>query len=298
MNKKNILISGFDGFLGKNLTKKINLNQYNIYGIGNYKKNICLNIQNIKKKINSKNLKFFKKKKIDIIIHCAGSSGVGIEYKRDFKKNVLTAFEILEFAKEHLSKPKIIIASSLAVYGNKYIYKIKENFPLNPYSFYGLNKKISEDICLFYAKKFNMDILILRISSVFGGNQKKQFVYEATKKILNNNYNFWGSGNEVRDYIHIDDVCEIINKLLKKNLKGLNIINCGVGNVYKTAEIINKIKLILKINNNKLNFNGFRLNQDPGILIPNLNKLKSLIKFKSQRDFDNDLKQFVLQQKR
>lgn len=298
MKKKNILITGFNGFLGRNLIKKINYNQYNIYGIGNSKKKKYKNILFIKNKINSKNLNFFKKKKIDIIIHCAGSPKVGLEYNKDFKKNALTTFEILEFARTSLYKPKIIIASSLAVYGNNYKNKIKENFNLDPCSFYGLNKKISEEICLFYSKNFNINILILRIASVFGVGLKKQFIYEATKKILNNNFNFWGSGKETRDYINVKDICEIINRLLKKNFHGSKIINCGTGNVYKTRDIIIKIKEILKINNNKLKFSGFRSDQNPKNLIPCLKTLKCFIKFETKRDFQNDLKECVFRQKK
>jgi len=298
MIKKNILITGFDGFLARNLVKKIDFNEYNLYGIGNSKKKYHKNFLSIKKKINTKNLNFFKKKKIDIIVHCAGSPKVGLEYNEDFKKNALTTFEILEFARSSLRKPKIIIASSLAVYGNNYKNKIKENFYLNPYSFYGLNKKISEEICLFYSKNFNINILILRIASIFGIGLKKQFIYEATKKMLNNNFNFWGSGNETRDYINIEDICEIIRRSLKKNFYGSKIINCGTGNVYKTRDIIVKIKEILKINNNKLKFSGFRLKQNPKNLIPSLRKLKDFFKFKTKRDFQNDLKEFVLQQKK
>jgi hypothetical protein len=58
------------------------------------------------------------------------------------------------------------------------------------------------------------------------------------------------------------------------------------------------IKEILKINNNKLKFSGFRLKQNPKKLVPSLRKLKNFFKFKTKRDFQNDLKEFVLQQKK
>ena len=297
MIKKNILITGFDGYLGRNLIKNINLKKHNLYGIGNTNKKHHKKFLLIRKKINSKNLNSFKKKNIDIIIHLAGSPKVGLNYTEDFKKNAITTYEILEFAKLQKHKPKIIMASSLAVYGNHYENKIRENFTLNPYSFYGLNKKISEEICLFYSKNYNINILILRIASVFGIGLKKQFIYEATKKILNNNFNFLGTGNETRDYIYIDDMCEIIIRLLKKNFTGLKIINCGTGNVYKTIEIIKKIKSILKLKNNKTKFIGSRLNIDPKNLIPDLKKLRYFINFKTKRDFEKDLQTFVLQKK-
>ena len=98
MKKKNILITGFDGFLGSNLLKKIDLNKYCIYGIGYTRKKLNKNFF-LNRKITYTNLSFFKKKNISIIIHCAGSSMVGLNYQNDFKKNVLTTYEILEFSK-------------------------------------------------------------------------------------------------------------------------------------------------------------------------------------------------------
>ena len=55
---------------------------------------------------------------------------------------------------------------------------------------------------------------------------------------------------------------------------------------------------LMNLNNNKLKFSGFRLKQNPKNLIPSLRKLKDFFKFKTKRDFQNDLKEFVLQQKK
>ena len=242
MKRKNILITGFDGFLGSNLLKKIDLNKYCIYGIGYARKKLNKNFF-LNRKITYKNLSFFKKKNISIIIHCAGSSMVGLNYQNDFKKNVLTTYEILEFSKSLKKKPKIIIMSSMAVYGDKYKKKIKENFDLNPFSFYGLNKKICEEICIYYSKKFKINIFVLRVASLFGVGLKKQFIYQVTKKLRNGVFKFWGKGDERRDYIHINDLCNIVKILLKKKFLGFKVINCGSGNIYSISEIIKKFCL-------------------------------------------------------
>jgi nucleoside-diphosphate-sugar epimerase len=292
MKKKNILITGFDGFIGKHLIESLDQTKYRIYGIGNTSK-ICNKFSFSSKKINLKNLLLFKKINIHSIIHCAGAPTVGLNYKNDFKKNALTTYEVLEFVRSLKKKPKIIIMSSMAVYGNKYAKKIKENFKLLPCSFYGLNKKISEDICNFYSEKFKINILILRISSVFGMSIKKQFIFDAINKLKNNIFDFNGTGNEKRDIINIVDLCNIIKVLLKKKYFGLKIINCGSGNVYKIKDIILKILLILKIDNSKLKFNGSGVSENPINLIPDTKLLKNFYKLGFNRNLDDDLKEFI-----
>ena len=297
MKKKNILITGFDGFIGKHLIESLDQTKYRIYGIGNTSK-ICNKVFFSSKKINLKNLLFFKKINIDSIIHCAGAPTVGLNYNNDFKKNALTTYEVLEFVRCLNIKPKIIVMSSMAVYGNKYRKKIKENFKLFPCSFYALNKKISEDICKFYSEKFKINILILRISSVFGASIKKQFIFDSINKLKNNIFDFNGTGNEKRDIIHIVDLCNIIKVLIKKNFFGLKIINCGSGNVYKISDIIFKILSILKLDNSKLKFNGLGLSENPINLIPDIQLLKRFYKLRSNRNLDDDLKEFILSKKK
>lgn len=297
MKKKNILITGFDGFLGSNLLKKIDLNKYCIYGIGYTRKKLNKNFF-LNRKITYKNLSFFKKKNISIIIHCAGSSMVGLNYQNDFKKNVLTTYEILEFSKSLKKKPKIIIMSSMAVYGDKYKKKIKENFDLNPFSFYGLNKKICEEICIYYSKKFKINIFVLRVASLFGVGLKKQFIYQVTKKLRNGVFKFWGKGDERRDYIHINDLCNIVKILLKKKFLGFKVINCGSGNIYSISEIIKKILFILGIKKVKLKFTRLGINENPKYLIPDLSFLNYFCKYKTNRNFNDDLKEFILSQKK
>ncbi len=290
MNNK-VLITGAKGFLAKNLSNYLSKKGYHVYGIGHGK----WKIKDYKKfgykkflsgSISKKNL-FSVGRNVDYVIHCAGKS-IGYEPLRDFDKNSLSTYILLDFLSNLKKRPKIIFTSTISVGVTSNKKSLKENNTLHPFSHYGLNKKISESICVFYSEKFKLDILILRISSLFGIGLKKQFIYDAIKKVLKSQKIFWGTGKEVRDFIHIEDLSEIILRFIKLNKKGLNIFNCGSGNLYSTKQII---KIIQKNIGRKypISFNNYGKNINPKYLIPNIKKLTKEIKFKSKRDFNKDI---------
>ena len=292
---KKILITGSHGFLGRNISKTLSKRFFKISGIGNgnwskkyYKKwgfDYLLNGE-----VNQKNLlKNFKK--FDYIIHCAGSGRVGLPFKEDFKKNVNSVKSILEFIKQSSPKSKLIYLSSYSVYGDDYKYKIKESFKTKPVSAYAKNKKKAEDLCLDYSIKYNFDLLILRIASIYGEGLEKQFIYDACKKIMDNNTSFYGSGEEKRDFIHISDMCKLVFYFVKKSFKNNNIINCGTGRGQKIKTVLNTLSKYLK-KKIKPTFNKTGLKDNPKNLIANIDKLKTL-GISPTKNFNTGIKQYV-----
>ena len=256
---KKILITGSHGFLARNTAVLLKKKSYKVYGIGNGKWN-KKQYQKwgydylVNKEVNLKNLlKNFNK--IDYIVHCAGRV-IGLTPNEDFSKNVLPTQSILEFMRLKNPKSKIIFMSTIAVNGANHSKPIKENFNVNPTSNYALNKKICEDLLSFYSEKYNLSVLIARTTSLYGRGLKKQFVFDACNKITKKNNIFFGTGNEIRDWLHVSDMSKLILRFIKKGFKKRIVVNCGSGKGYK-------IKDALKIIMNELNIN----------LIPHFNKL-------------------------
>tara|TARA_A100001011_G_C14269673_1_gene826413 strand:+ start:654 stop:1556 length:903 start_codon:yes stop_codon:yes gene_type:complete len=256
---KKILITGASGFLARHVAKLLSQKSYNIYGLGhrnfkksNYKKwgykhlvNGDVNIRNL--------LSNFKS--VDYIIHCAGRV-IGLQPDEDFIKNVLPTQAVLEFVRLKKIKPKIIFISTIAVSSTKGTKPIKENFTDNPKSHYAFNKKLSEDLFKFYSQRLNLDVLIARTTSLYGEGLRRQFIFDACKKISKNNKIFFGTGNEVRDWMHVSDMSNLILKFLKKGFKKFNIVNCGSGRGNKVKDVL---KILVK-----------EFNQD---LIPSFNNI-------------------------
>lgn len=261
MVKKKILITGVNGFIGKNLKKAFKKN-YKVKGIGRQKKNLNSNLS-------SKNLKDANFKP-DIIFHCAGTGSVTksfINKKKDYLDNYGSTKILLNYYKYLKKKPIIFIFSSAAVYGNN--KKL-----IKPISNYGKSKVLAEKLAIKYACKFSMKIVILRIFSVYGEGNRKQFFWDICKKISTKKNIFFGTGKEVRSWIHISDLINAIN-LIKDIKKFPYVVDVGS---YDQIHNKNVVKLFYRAFNLNLEpkFNNMNRKGDPKEQISNNANLKDL----------------------
>ena len=232
----NILVIGSKGFLGKHLTKHLKKNNHNVYQLsrlnGDYTKQKSIN----------------KFKNIDLIISVAGIVGVSDSWGSPhtyLEKNYIGTLNVLEYCR--INKTKLIYVSSY-LYGNSNIKTTEKNklFYTNPYD---LSKKFSDDLCSAYNKLFDTNIIILRTFNIYGPGQKKNFLIpfiinqiKKRKKIeLNSFYS-------KRDYLYIDDFCELISQLIKYK-KNYQIFNVGSGKSYTNLKIAKTLLSLLKKKN-------------------------------------------------
>jgi UDP-glucose 4-epimerase len=273
-HKKKILITGVYGFIGFALFKKLK-KENTVFGIGNKKKEFKKNYKNLtNNKITLKNLIKLKFKP-DIIVHCAGSSSVSFSNnypKKDYKKNVGTTIELIKFVKTLNAQTKIINISSAAVYGER---KNKNSTITKPISNYGRNKLKAEKIIKFYSSKKLFKAVNLRIFSIYGDGLKKQLLWDASNKILQNNYIFYGSGKEIRSWINIKDTIRFILKSRKIASYDCPSVDISGNNFLTNYKIL---KILFKFFKVKKNPKFLKINRkgDPFYQIANINKIKNL----------------------
>ena len=288
---KNILVTGYQGFIGQHLVLHLLNLGHEVSGLGYgdiNKKNIDFKLSNcINGKVNTVNLKkLYFKKKPDIIFHLAGGASVSrgeIKPEEDFEKNIVSIKELLEWVKNYSSKTKIVLTSSAAVYGNNRKKSLNENDKCTPESNYGLNKKKVENLCLLYHKKYMINSVILRLFSVYGPKLKKQLLWDLCTKLLKKDKPLilGGTGKEKRDWIYIEDVVDLMTKIaFEKNLKKKRIINIGtgIGTTVKSISdlVLKKWNSKLKLQKEKIKFSGKKRKGDPFNLIANINFLSNL----------------------
>ena len=192
----------------------------------------------------------------------------------DVNLNVIPIINTLNEIKKSKKKVHIIYASSGgAVYG---FSKEKEPFIetdlLEPMSSYGIQKMIVENYLRMYAIQDIIDVTILRISNPYGillSTERKQgLIGVALNNILNNKeINIFGDINNVRDYLHLQDMCKAFDICIKKKYE-YECFNIGssIG-----VSVKNVLKLLEEIVGRKINYKISHI--DNASLLPNWNVL-------------------------
>ncbi len=148
------------------------------------------------------------------IIHCAGTGSVGAVYKAPhdaYISSVGSTAAILEFVRTRCrQRIRVVYVSSSAVYGSYAEGDSTESTFCQPVSPYGFLKLAGEDLCRAYSQSFGVRVAVIRPFSVYGNGLRKQLLWDAMNKLIANEYSFLGTGHELRDWIHIDDVARLL----------------------------------------------------------------------------------------
>ena len=313
-----ILITGGCGFVGSNIAiflKKI-LAKSKIDTLDNLsRKGSIINYKRLKKK-NINNYKydvsdFSKIKKLpkyDLIIDCCAEAAVEVsktEVDRVFDTNLIGTFNLLK--KCAYDKSNIIFLSSSRVYAiSKFekLKKTKKKFLPNkklstdgPKSIYGFTKFSSEELIKEYAYLYKIKYIINRLGVISGpwqfGKQDQGFVSlwiwsHLTKRKLKY-IGFGGTGLQVRDVIHIDDVCELIIKQIKLLPRKYNLLlNVGGGknNAITLKDLTKKCQ---KITSNLIKFSSIKKTSiyDIPYFVSDNSKVSKLYKWKPNKNIDD-----------
>lgn len=149
----------------------------------------------------------------DVVLHCGGSGTVAHSYQApasDFERSVGTTLAALEFTREQTVPPIFVLASSAAVYGDQGDVDIDEDARLTPMSPYGYHKMTAEQLCESYHRFFNVRTRVVRLFSVYGEGLQKQLLWDAMNKFRRGEHSFFGTGDEMRDWIHVEDAARLL----------------------------------------------------------------------------------------
>jgi len=217
----------------------------------------------------------------NIIIHCAGSADVGksVKYPNiDFENNVIATHNLF-FAMQEcgMSATKIIFLSSAAVYGNPSELPIREDAAMNPLSPYALHKEMGERICKYFVSNYGFDIKILRIFSAYGVGLKKQIFWDMEQKIKNTKkLEMFGTGNESRDFINIEDLIRAVYIIAVTAPKTEMLFNVANGEEVYIKDIVTYFANSYGVDSTRISFNGMAREGDPLNWRADISKLEML----------------------
>ena len=163
------------------------------------------------------------------------------------KINVAGTANIMECARKW-NVPHVIFASTSAVYENNKEEIFTENLNVNPRLWYSLSKKMAEDVCESYRINYGMNITTLRFFNVFG---PRQDIHRKNPPLLNylvreikkgNQPILHSTGEQARDYIHVDDVVRLIDICLEKKPEDtFNVCTGTLLSVNQIAKYVSEI---------------------------------------------------------
>lgn len=255
---KNILITGASGFLGRHLTKRLQDLKYSIY-ISNTEIANLLNIENIK---------IYDNIKFEYIFHLATKAKAGgwCKYHKgeQWIDNQLINTNILKYWHEYQPQAKMVSFGTSCSYGPS-----EDPLPESDYLLYqpdedlytyAMTKRMLLVGCKSLAEQYGLKYIHYIPSTLYGplfDIHDTHFIFDLIKKIVNGKYNneqveLWGTGDQRRELIYIDDAIDIIiNTMHLEN----ELINIGSQKDYSIKEYANMICQYLSYPEKEVQYN-------------------------------------------
>ena len=271
-----ILVTGSAGFIGYHVSKKLIELGHNVVGIDNLnhyydvklKKNRNLFLKKKYKnkfhfyKIDINNFtklnNFFKKEKINSVIHLAAQAGVRMSINKPnnyFQSNVVGFFNILKCCIKYKIK-HLVAASSSSVYGDQK-NNTDEHFETSkPLQFYAATKKSNEVMAYSFSNIYKLPISIVRLFTVYGPwGRPDMALFKFTSAMINKQKIYlYNNGQHYRDFTYIDDIVNgivlTLNKVpisKKSNSVPFEIYNLGNNKTISIKKIVKELESKLKI---------------------------------------------------
>lgn len=251
--------------------------------------------------------------KPDAIFHLAGQVAMTTSIanpRMDFEVNIIGTHNLLEAVREYTPNATVVYSSTNKVYGDleQFTYVetntryqclerpngFDEQTHLSFHSPYGCSKGGADQYMLDYARIFGLKTVVFRHSSMYGGRQFATydqgwvgwFCQKAIEAAKNKNvepFTISGSGKQVRDVLHADDM----KKLYQAAVKNIEIakgqafnIGGGIGNSLSLLELFSMLENMLEV---KLNYTKISVREsDQRVFVSNIEKAKNILNWQPE----------------
>jgi dTDP-glucose 4,6-dehydratase len=231
----------------------------------------------------------------DLVVNFAAESHVdrSIDGAKEFVvTNVLGTMTLLDAVRESDVKTYLQVSTD-EVYGSIATGSWPETDPLLPNSPYAASKASADLVCRSYFRTHGLDIRITRCSNNYGRNQYPEKVIPlfVTNLIDNEKVPVYGSGQNVRDWLHVDDHCQGIFLALTKGKAG-EIYNIGGGTELTNMELTEKILILMGKNESSIKYVEDRKGHDLRYSV-DITKISNELGYKPKVNWESGLKETV-----
>ncbi|MBL4833180.1 MAG: GDP-mannose 4,6-dehydratase [Pseudomonas sp.] len=252
--------------------------------------------------------RIMKSFKPDVIFHLAGQVAMTTSIanpRMDFEVNVMGTYNLLEAVRLHATETTVIYSSTNKVYGDleQFTYEesntrytcnekpngFDERTQLSFHSPYGCSKGAADQYMLDYARIFGLNTVVFRHSSMYGGRQFATYdqgwvgwfcqkAIEAKKNKTTAPFSISGTGKQVRDVLHANDMKSLYLSAVKniKSAKG-EVFNVG-GGIENSLSLLELFDLLNEINGIELNYSKLPVREsDQRVFVADINKARRIL---------------------
>jgi len=254
-----VLVTGGAGFIGSNFvhyllkkhpdTEVTVLDKLTYAGRKENLQDVLSKIRFIKGDVAKKEDVTKAAKDCDYIVNFAAETHVDrsiVEAGTFVLTDVLGTYNLLETARK-LDISKFEQISTDEVYGHIKEGSFREEDKLNPRNPYSASKAGAELLCRSYFETYGLPVVVTRSSNNYGPYQHpeklipKTIIYALENKLIP----VYGTGENIRDWLYVEDNCEAIDAVLHKGTEG-EAYNIGAQQEMKNIDVV---KIILKLSN-------------------------------------------------
>jgi len=267
-----ILITGATGFIGRHLCRQLIRKQFPI-------------------EVFEGDIRCFEDLKqhadISIIIHLAARVRGHYTKEEIEQVNVAGTENVLKFACQQ--KAKVIHASSY-LYASAGDLPLSEDTATSYWNHYSYTKWKAEQKILQYHTESGLEALILRIFNAYGPEQQLGYLIPDLIDGLQKGCMHLRNTSPRRDFIHVDDIVDLILKGCKKQWSGFLPVNVGTGIGYSVMEAL---ELIMELTGQRIPIESDDKPVAIGCAIANIETAKKVFDWKPRVTFRNGLKEML-----
>ena len=297
---RTVLITGATGFLGSNIARFLVEKGFKVYATHRNNSGFtrCTDFYDSIQWINTENINWkesFSHFKVDLLIHAAWQ-GVSSNERDNWEiqlSNIAFSKEIYEFTRKSGIK-KIITLGSQAEYGF-YDEKVNEEVTPDPNDAYSQAKLLTLDFLQNFALNNKIDWYWIRVFSVFGKNENKNWLLPSViVNLLKGKPIELTEGYQKYDYMHSDDFVRNLYKVIDCSSNNSGIYNLCSGNAFEIKSLLTQLTKHIPHTDHLLKFGAipYRKNQNM-FMVGDNKKFESLFGPISINDMDLNLRKTI-----
>ncbi|AOQ23308.1 dTDP-glucose 4,6-dehydratase 2 [Moorella thermoacetica] len=306
-----LLVTGGAGFIGSNFIRHLLKEHPDWYIVNLDKLTYAGNLENLKDVEDNPRYRFvrgdiadrelvdhlFREEKFDLVANLAAESHVDrsiLDPAPFLETNVKGTQVLLEAARQHGIR-KFLQVSTDEVYGSlgPDDPPFTEESPIQPNSPYSASKAAADLLCRAYFRTYGVPVVITRCSNNYGPYQHpEKFIPTIILNALADKpIPVYGDGQNVRDWIHVEDHCRALDLVLQKGQAG-EVYNIGAKNEHTNLDIVKTILRLMNKPESLITFVKDRPGHDRRYAIEP-SKIEAALSWQPLVDFTSGLKDLI-----